>query len=87
MNAEMVSSDNKLDMDVANVQTASGRELPIEFHGEMKIRSLQQVQNQEKVTVRDEVGAATSTIDKSSGYAHTLRSDYHHHYHWRCAPC
>ena len=37
MNAEMVSSDNKLDMDVANVQTASGRELPIEFHGEMKV--------------------------------------------------
>ena len=39
----MVSSDNKLDMEVANVQTASGRELPIEFHGEMKIRSMQQV--------------------------------------------
>ena len=55
MEADTISKDNKLDMDVASVRTWSGRELPIEFHGEMKIRSMQQVQDQEKVTVRDEV--------------------------------
>ena len=42
-------------MDASSVRTWSGRELPIEFHGEMKIRSMQQVQDQEKVTVRDEM--------------------------------
>jgi hypothetical protein len=54
MNAEMVSTDNKLDIEHANVKTWNGRALPIEFYGELQIRSQQQVETLERVTCRDD---------------------------------
>ena len=63
MNAEMVSTDNKLDIEHANVKTWNGRALPIEFYGELLIRSQQQVETLERVTCRDDnVSRSTSAL-------------------------
>jgi dynactin complex subunit len=43
MHEEMVSKDNKLDMEQAHVKTWNGRALPIELYGELKIRKQQQL--------------------------------------------
>lgn len=55
MDAEMVSKDNKLDMEQCNVKTWNGRALPIEFYGELKIRARQQTGLLERVTCRDDM--------------------------------
>mmetsp|Transcript_15568 Transcript_15568/g.20201 ORF Transcript_15568/g.20201 Transcript_15568/m.20201 type:complete len:612 (-) Transcript_15568:585-2420(-) len=54
MNEEMVSKDNKLDMEQAHVKTWNGRALPIELYGELKIRKQQQLGDLDRVTCRDE---------------------------------